>query len=76
METTADNAGRTLAPGDRVRVRPGVTGGARGGDTGTVHSIVPLAVNRPVRVALDDDPAEPLGFEDTELDLIDEAADQ
>jgi hypothetical protein len=75
MKTTADH-GRTLAPGDRVRVRPGVTGGARGGDTGTVHSIAPLATRRPVQVALDDDPAEPRGFEHDEIELVDEAADQ
>jgi len=76
MKTTADNAGRTLAPGDRVRVLPGVTGGARGGDTGTVHSIAPLATSRPVHVTLDDDPVEPRGFEHDEIELVDEAADR
>lgn len=65
---------RSFAEGDRVRVRPGVTGGVEGGDEGLVRSVLPHSSKRPVRVALDGDDGEPRGFEAEELDLVRRAA--
>lgn len=61
---------RTFTAGDRVRVRPGVTGGVTGGDEGEVRSLGPLGSQRPVRVALDGDDGEPRSFEVDELEPI------
>ena len=72
METT--NQQRALAPGDRVRVRPDVTGGVAGGESGTVQSLAP-GTKRPVNVVLDSDDQESRAFEPDELELI-EAADR
>ena len=71
MEAGVDH----LATGDRVRVREGVTGGARPGDLGTVHTVGLRGTERPVRVYLDGDGPEPRGFDVDELELI-EAAQQ
>jgi hypothetical protein len=73
MET--NDRQRALAAGDRVRVRPDVSGGVSPGDLGTVRSVGPPDSARPVRVALDGDDPEPRGFEPTELELM-EGADR
>jgi hypothetical protein len=65
---TSSTEPRTFAAGDRVRVRPGVTGGVSDGDEGTVHSV--LAAERPVRVALDGDGPDLHAFEPDELELV------
>jgi hypothetical protein len=70
METS--NQPRTLAPGDRVRVRPDVTGGVAGGESGTVQSLDPAGTRRPVNVVLDGDGQESRAFEPDELEPIGE----
>lgn len=69
----ASGAARTahsFTKDDRVRVRPGVTGGVAAGDEGVVRSVGPLGSQRPVRVALDGDDGEPRSFEVDELELV------
>jgi hypothetical protein len=58
-----------LARGDRVTVLPDVDGWA--GRTGTVDSVGPLSLPRPVRVSVDgDDDPDGRRFAFTELELI------
>ena len=73
--TSSSTQQRGFAAGDRVRVRPGVTGGVSGGDEGVVRSVNPAGTTRPVQVAIDGDGPEPRDFEADELELI-RAADR
>lgn len=66
---------RAFTRGDRVQIRPGVGGGVDAGDEGTVRLVGPLGISRPVKVAMDSDPADPLDFDVDELELI-EAGDR
>ena len=64
MAKAVGGAGR-YARGDRVRVRPGTTGGVAGGESGTVrHTARPAP--RTVSVLLDGE-SEPRDFEPGEL---------